>query len=190
MNLKKLGYSTGKVLFPGLNVKVKLDNNQYFSNDGVVEDFNAHVNKLDSAFGRDSLTEKIPDSKIGLRYENHAFNGVQFIKLVNVFWKKRDPVQDIFVSGHESTHALMSFGKENYLLNELKKYNFTFNPFESYSDEDDIADVGGFLGVHKAGYDIVRICRGDDLDFIKEDILNSKKARNSFHFFKFNYNHS
>ncbi|MFH1589540.1 MAG: hypothetical protein ABIB43_03165 [archaeon] len=174
MNFKKLGYSTGKVLFPGIDIVVNLGSNQYFRNDGVVEDFDLQIDKIYSEGGLSSLRKESYNSCASLHVWNTVSYNRKFTELSNVFWKKSSAKITTFVSGHESTHAVIRFKKEEYLLNELKKYGFALNPFESYTDVEDIADVGGFLGLYKKGFSLSDVS-DSDTEGIRKDLLKSQK---------------
>ena len=145
MDFREYGFQTGKVLLPGLDLEVKLGPNQFFRNDGFVEDIVEHTNEIYREFKCPNDAPEKP-SLFGrcLSISNPRY------KFAIVFAKSRDEPNDQFVWAHESTHAAMRLGFKKEFLTLLKVRGFNLNPFKKYCDEEAIANVGGLLGLYVA----------------------------------------
>ncbi|MBI2102742.1 hypothetical protein HYT55_02795 [Candidatus Woesearchaeota archaeon] len=77
-----------------------------------------------------------------------------------------------FVRGHESTHALRFYGKEDVLIKALQAHRFILNPFERYEDEEEQCDVGGIFALYQKGW-IEKTPR--DRRYLLNDLLASRR---------------
>ncbi len=166
-NFNALGYRTGEIYLPGLDIIIPLNPNQYFRNDGIVSDIEAHTEKVFSQFGisynRNNGSEQ--------DYGRHVGVGNQTVKSSTIFVRDTDDLTNLFNFGHEATHALIHFGWEQYFLDALYAERFLLNPFEKYDDEEQIAHIGGLLGLHKAKkLHFVNDCK---LGSLADDLCNS-----------------
>ena len=58
MVFEQYALQTGRITLPGLDIILELNSNQYFRNDGVVDDINAHTDALNREFGINLEYEK------------------------------------------------------------------------------------------------------------------------------------
>jgi hypothetical protein len=148
MNFLEKGYQTGNVWLPGLDITVYLNSNQFFRNDGIVKDMQIHTNKvyyeINPRIKHDSYP--IPLGRCIITYDERSNIAAA------IFVKENDPINHIFNYGHESVEALIKYGRGDVLLDELKKEGFFIDPFQRYNDTENIANIGGFLALHKKNY--------------------------------------
>lgn len=152
MNWLKYRFKTGRVILPGLEVAVDLAPNQYFRHDGVVDDLEEHVKTLKDALGVEYIRPQ-EEGVLGYCYffnyctQDNSENG----QLVVTVSKRTTPMGALFNIGHESTHALYHFGQERKLVETLREYGFKLNPYERYTDKEDICNIGGLFAVYLVG---------------------------------------
>ncbi|MBT4322321.1 hypothetical protein HOC06_01380 [Candidatus Woesearchaeota archaeon] len=146
--LEAIGFRTGEIILPGLNIKVTLEPNQYFFFDGQVDSIEENdrnwaeilkVDYEDVSSESENVVGKYLYRKLGDEYN-----------LAIVYYLKEDnKKEEILTIGHESTHILFRFGLEHKLLEALEKEGFNFNPLTYFNDEEDIAEAGGVLSSYK-----------------------------------------
>ena len=139
---------TGYVKFPGLNLGVKLKENEYFADLGVVKN-------------PEKMSEKIM-KKIGVPNYHHSPNKkgysthgqtlrIQYSngdKYALILIKKNTPHFEAFNYGHESTHSLIYLNKEKDFLDLIQSKGVKINPFERLDDEEHIANLGGLIALN------------------------------------------
>jgi hypothetical protein len=143
------GFNAEKTFFPGLDIVADLPANCYFRNDGIVKDLKEHKIKLQQEMSKILQPNDIYyDSEaaglhIGI-YRDYAKASLMFIKDMN------NAYINTLCLGHESTHAVIHFGLEEYLMKALRESGFQIDPFKEYgADEERIADTGGWLAVER-----------------------------------------
>ncbi len=167
------GFETGKVLLPGLNLIVKLNRNRYFRNDGIVENMDEHLDDVKRELGISNFdyTRGVPSMgrHIKLSYGSD--------KISIIFIKDQSSETNRFNYGHESTHAIIYLGLEDYFMDMLRKEGFTLNPFKRYNNEDDIANVGGLVSVYKTDQFNLnyKLVNHPELSPILEELMKSKR---------------
>ncbi|MBI4147310.1 hypothetical protein HY494_01515 [Candidatus Woesearchaeota archaeon] len=167
IDFNALGYQTGEINLPGLDIIIPLNPNQYFRNDGLVSDIEAHTEKVLQQFGMSYNRNNSPKQAYG----RQVGIGNQSVKSSTIFLRDTDDVTNLFIFGHEATHALIHLRLEQYLLHALRAERFLLNPFEKYDNEEQIAHIGGLLGLYKAKkLDFVNKCK---LSSLVDDLRNS-----------------
>ena len=172
MSLEKFGYLSNKVFFPGINMLVKLDDNQFFRFDGFVDNLEEHTFKIFFELGLKYSPNNYEDSvarHVGLNLKSNSSR----VKTSNIFLLNKGSVANYFNLGHEAVHSLIHLNKEQYFLDELHKNGFQINPFEKYSDEEKIADIGGLLTLHKTNN--LNNVQGKSYIALKDEFLSYKK---------------
>jgi hypothetical protein len=169
---ERRGFETGEVVMPGLEITVELGSGTYFRDDGVVRDLYEHHDRLTTEFNCFELSNA-PSQTTHKGWCIGLTDSSSLEKASVIFVEDSGPVGNIFIKGHESTHALIFLGHSYALVDELESEGFSLNPFERYSNEEWIAHIGGILAWHKAG-----LLGPTDLDkvyspFIK-DLFESK----------------
>ena len=173
-DFKALGYQTGEITLPGLDLIVQLNPKQYFRDDGIVDDLTAHTKEVHQQFGL-SYQEDVSQSygisipfPICLPEEE---------KSCTMFIRDIDPITNLLVLGHEATHVLINFGMGYYLLQALRAERFLFDPFKRYNNEERIADIGGLLALYKADkiHSAKNLSHSNHLGGLVDDLLNSRQ---------------
>lgn len=170
-DFKALGYQTGEIILPGLDLTIQLNQNQYFRNDGIVSDLTAHTEKVFQQLGRLSHQEDY-----GSAYGITVRSKIKEEKFSTIFIRDVDPITNLLVLSHEATHALIYLGFGHHLVQALRAERFSLNPFERYDNEEHIADIGGLLALHKANQiNFVKDSRrlGHRLGHLVGDLLRS-----------------
>jgi hypothetical protein len=156
------GFKTGKIKLPGILLDVELPPNTYFRNDGVREDFGQHYIDVQKELYFNQVNETVDQSaEKGLfisAYGKHLgtkidHEGIE-TKFSVVFVRPDISIMNTQRLGHEATHAAIFLDdKTNNLkktmLADLENNGFRLNPFEKYSNEEDVCDCFGMLGVYK-----------------------------------------
>ena len=156
---------TGKVKLPGLELDVELPPNMYIRNDGIIRDYNAWAKEMDNLIGID---EKITEEG-GRTYFNIAKQeGEGNIAIIGI--KSKDAVNDIANLAHESAHVLYRFGLIDALQKEFNKQGFNIDL--SKYDNEQTAILSGFLGLHKAGYELSTLTT--DAPNLLNELMQSK----------------
>ena len=173
MDFRTLGFQTGKVVLPGLELEVELGPNQFFRNDGVVDNLAEHDRQIVRELGLITFLEK--DSI----YASSNFKGTHWPIAIGLAKGSLIYVTDVgeaipFCFGHESTHAICHLNLKDPFLKLLSSEGFSLNPFEKYSDPEDIADIGGCLAfeLRRRDYMLVSNSRRNNL---YSDLLASRK---------------
>jgi len=182
VDLRKLGFKTGKVVLPGLGLETRLEPGQYFRNDGVVEDFEKHYGRLSRElkcpgieYLRYSHNSKmdLAGATIQLDRGNEALTGGE--RAAVVFLNDNGYPGNIFYKGHESTHALIFFGKQKEFAHYVRSQGFNLDPFKVFDEEEHIADIGGLVSMHRRGRDDYYSIR--TAPFVLEAFLDSRKKK-------------
>ncbi|MEK6820242.1 MAG: hypothetical protein AABX71_00850 [Nanoarchaeota archaeon] len=135
---------------------IKFQSENYcFRDDGFVEDIHAHARKVNQEFGDDpasydlevSLNEKLPLVGGLTRVRNAS----QPIPVIICYYHQDSPLKEIFVRGHEETHALQEMGRLHLLQERLVALRLKID-IGAYSDNELIADIGGLYAVIKHGF--------------------------------------
>lgn len=182
MDLKKLGFKTGKIVFPGLGLETRLEPGQYFRNDGVVESLKRHYDKLSRTFnfpaieGSCALPDDFSDMagftyRLYLDKEQTDANG----KAVLLAVQDRGYLENIFSLGHESVHALIRLGKEKEFTRYVNFYGFNLDPFKVFDHDEHVAHIGGLVSMHRRGRDYYY--RMPVPDFVVEAFLDSRNMK-------------
>ncbi len=143
-DFEALGYRTGELNLPGLDVIVQLGPDQYFRDDGIVSDLGAHAQSIYHQLCGFSYQGEIPPA-----YGIHLPTNIGEKKFSTIFIRDIDPITNLLVLGHEVTHALKFLSLEHYLIQALRAERFSIDPFKKYDNEETIADIGGLLALHK-----------------------------------------
>lgn len=150
MILERFSYQTGEIIFPGIEMPARLSKGHYFRNYGIVPDLRQKSIQITQEIGiginQDDLLEE--------RYHNVAAQHIGFNKegeIGSAICVREGLEKDLtaFNFGHESVHAIIYLGLQNQFVEFLRKEGFGLNPFETFSNEEDIANVGGLLSWHK-----------------------------------------
>ncbi len=154
MNWAEHGFKTGRVTLPGLEIEVDLKR-EWFRNDGSQWSLPRHKKKLEEELDM-VLPGYFPGFSTGQRVTGMTYTftseAIYTHKGCVVAVKKSlFPADALFTLGHESTHALVYFGKEKAFLDALNEYHFSLDPFERYGDEEEICNVGGIFALYKKG---------------------------------------
>ncbi len=178
MKFEKNTFYSSKVTFPGLDINVFLPSNRYLRYDGVVDDINAHTKLVLSQFGRQDY-HNVTSNKDWGRHIALSLTLTDIpVKASVIFSRAQSPARSLFNLGHESVHALIHLDQEKYFLDELRRQGFFFNPFERYSDEENIADVGGLLALYKSRFRREEFILPSDVLGVFHDMMASRKDRN------------
>jgi hypothetical protein len=160
MNLKKLGFKTGEIVLPGLGLETRLEPSHYFRDDGIVESLRKHFRKISEEFECPAIEEKCTSNNSlfslggeSLQLESTSKKIAGFEKAAILFIKDHGYIENIFVKGHESTHALIFFGKQKEFTNYVHSQGFRLDPFKVFDHEEHIADIGGLVSLHRRGKD-------------------------------------
>lgn len=153
------GFQTGRVVLPGLEIEVDLAPNQWFRYDGFRLNLNSHRKQLEREFKiqipkiSGGLLSSILRGYIpgGFTYDlkTNGSNPSQGNIVIGRNLVIPLPALNLFLIGHESTHALINYGQKNLLLDALKQEGFGLDPFENYVDQEEICDVGGILALYR-----------------------------------------
>ncbi len=143
--LEMMKFKTGRITFPGLSIRATLKPNQYFLNEGPVEDVQKNYEGWAEIFKLESDRSYDTENLLGEFLSWELISGHQ----LTIMYYLEEQEHTTNTIGHESTHALIGLGLGYKLTKELEKEGFDFDPFEFFDDEEDIADVGGILAVYK-----------------------------------------
>jgi hypothetical protein len=184
LDLRKLGFKTGRVVMPGLGLETRLEHGNYFRNDGVVDNFERHYTTLSRELncpGIENLCcpgnrdSDLAGTTIQIGSGNKALKGDE--RAAVIFLKNNGYPENIFFMGHESVHALIYFGKQKELTRYINSQGFNIDPFKVFhhEDEDHIADIGGLVSLHRRGrddYGKIRVAH-----FVIDAFLDSRKKK-------------
>jgi len=87
-------------------------------------------------------------------------------------------IPTLFTIGHESTHAITYLNQGQRLVEELRVEGFNLNPYQKYTDEEDICHIGGLFALYRFGLlDSIDHSSKDDDPIISllEDLLASRR---------------
>src|SRR3989344_1927551 len=144
-DFKALGYQTGEITLPGLEITVQLNPKHYFRNDGIVSDLTAHTEKVFQQLSYPHKNESYGPDVYGICTRGE----LKEEKFSTIFIRDINPITNLLVLGHEATHALRHLGLDHYLVQALQTEKFLINPFKRYDNEEHIADIGGLLALYK-----------------------------------------
>ncbi len=158
MDWAEHGFKTGRVTLPGLEIAVDLAPNQWFRDDGLRFNLGRHKRQLEKESGLKidhnirglfGVSEFITG---GMTYvfEQTSSNNRKLYVSIMVARRSFSQMYNVFRVGHESTHVLISYGKEKSLVDALRQDGLA-NPFRFYNDEEQICDIGGIFALHRRG---------------------------------------
>jgi hypothetical protein len=167
------GFETGRVLLPGLDLVVRLNEDKYFRNDGAVADVERHANGVWEELGISGHYCTSEVRHFGKHFPCTSGND----KASLIFIEDGDPITNRFYYGHESTHAVIHLGLESCFMIMLEKIGFALDPFKKYDNEESIADVGGIVSVYKTNQHkgLATHPTRPELSQIYEELMKSKK---------------
>lgn len=145
--LIKLGYQTGEIILPGLELRINLPPNRYFKNGGLVTDLVEDV--FEESQSVDLYKFTILDKKSG-RLGTHLNIFDEKTDLKASYIAMIDYAEDLskFILAHESTHAIVHLNLEKDFLNYLHEKGFKVNPFKDFQDEEEIALIGSLVATY------------------------------------------
>jgi hypothetical protein len=145
------GFKTGIVKLPGLQTEAPMQHNCFFRNDGLVRTLVGYIYSLVS----EGILEEEESEVIKQKAEYGGGITYKFTrdsrKYFTIAVEDVDPVTNLFAASHEATHLLIHGSYPEILLGDLLTHGFNLNPFEKYNSEENIAHIGGFLGLYKQG---------------------------------------
>lgn len=150
MTLENLGYSTGDIILPGLDILITLPSNRYFRDDGVVRDLDGHTEEVLKELGKKNTYTRYQIPTFGSCIGEPIDIGGVETKLSVIFYLDLLPIDLVFTKGEESTHALIFLNQERYLLELLRHLRFSIDPFRVFKDDESIAHLGGLLSLYRA----------------------------------------
>ncbi|MDD3175556.1 MAG: hypothetical protein PHU51_03695 [Candidatus Nanoarchaeia archaeon] len=142
-----LGFKTGDLILPGLNMEVNLPSNRFFKNLGEVSEINvSSITLLKPLNCQYSLTEDkgLNGKHLGI---GDYINQKEVLKASLIMYLSSNPTLTKFLQAHESMHAIRFLGLEEPFMRFAYMQNFHLNPFEKYSSEEDIANYAGLMAV-------------------------------------------
>lgn len=173
MTLEKYGFQSGWITLPGIEMRTRLESGFYFKNYGVVPNLREKTIQI--------AQELNIGCDINLLREDSYETSAKHISLSKsgdigsaIFFKDGlDVGTNTFNYGHESVHALINLGLNDRFVEFLREEGFMLNPFETYSNEEQIAHVGGVLSLHKAG--ILWLFSHPEVNQMKYALMASRK---------------
>lgn len=171
MVFEEYGLKTGEVMLPGIELLVELSSNEFFKNCGAVNDIDSYTEKLVKIFNVKNYNVK--NGKIKEGRHLGLFAGEERESLIYVKKSNFEPAE-LFCYGHESVHSIIFFGLEEYFLNMLRKMEFLLNPFEKYTDQESIANIGGWVSLYKKNLHN-KVRRDPVLSPVFDDLIESKR---------------
>ena len=106
MVFEDYGFKTGRIVFPGLDLVVRFNEDRYFRNDGIVADMNQHTDEVLGEFWASNH-----DYQRGVpAYGRHIPFNSNSDKASLIFIRDWNPETNRFSYGHESTHAIIYLG--------------------------------------------------------------------------------
>jgi hypothetical protein len=149
---EELGYKSGVVRFPGIDILADIGKDCYFRNDGMVKNIQLHEKKVDKEFGKRIIVNENYKGVLGVCMQNLWADPEEgFIRASTMCYVERDPVFQAFTKGHEATHAVTHLDAEEFFLKDLRTHGFKFDPFSKYKDLEDQANFGGYFALFKKG---------------------------------------
>ena len=142
--LEDLGYKTGEVYFPGLDITVELAEDRFFRNAGLVDDINSFLFEIGSKFGYEHFSSRLLDPA-GECWTIEEEGIVISIIYVN---KDLDASEIVETYGHESVHALIGLGYEKAFLDLAEDYGLRRDLVIPWIEEVK-ADLGGLIALDK-----------------------------------------
>jgi len=142
-----LGFKTGDLILPGLNMGVNLPSNRFFKNLGEVKKINiSSITLLKPLNCEYTLTE---DKGLNGKHLGIAdyINQKEVLKASLIMYLSSNPTRTKFLQAHESMHAIRFLGLEEPFMRFAYVQNFHLNPFEKYSSEEDMANYAGLMAV-------------------------------------------
>lgn len=137
----------------GLDIYVPLLPNHYFVYEEAKGSINEHAGRILHALKKDLPGVRIgynfePEDPLGGLYQSFpvGFEQLHWIIVKDYMWPEKT-----FVQGHEGAHMLDALVSLQLLTSELARYGFY--DISKYQEEA-LADVGGFLAMHKQGASI------------------------------------
>jgi hypothetical protein len=106
-----------KTHFSALGLEVKLDENQHYHDDGLVENLDVHRERLDKKYGQRTQRIKGAGACYVYKYRRISFPPRFRSEIhVHIFYK----ASDVGIRGHEEAHALAYLGKLRNLWGRIK----------------------------------------------------------------------
>jgi hypothetical protein len=189
MDLRKLGFKTGKVVLPGLGLETRLEPGQYFRNDGVVKDLRRYWDTLSKQFnfpdGASWSSGYTLSDAAGVTLEcdlDKDTSNAQGQAII-VAVQDKGYLENIFSLGHELLHAYMRLAEKNKKQKEHQKeftayinfLGFNIDPFKVFDDEEHVAHISGLVSMHRRGRD--DYYRMPVPDFVVEAFLDSRNKK-------------
>jgi len=140
------------VRMKALNITVPLKAHQYFSDDGYVDNLEAHTCDLIKMYEvKKSEVEKFDitnKDNLGFCFFESMANDRKLPNenYVHIYYLKTSGYGDIFIRAHEETHALLHLGKLKYLFFDMIK-NMTTPPL-SLILKNRIEDMANYSGIY------------------------------------------
>ncbi len=161
----------------GLDIYVPLPTNHYFVYEEAKGSINEHAGRILHALRKD-----LPGARIDYKFEAEdplcgiyqsfpvGYEQLHWIIVKDYLWPEKT-----FVQGHEGAHMLDALDSLQFLTSELARHGFY--DIQKYKEEE-LADVGGLLAMHKQGASIkVRpYFHGTVHDNVREE-MTSKRDR-------------
>lgn len=145
------GFKTGIIKIPGLNIEIKLKDNQFYKLEENVIDVYERINEIRSQFG---LSVPYND-----RVQGYGWCGVfeaecskeKAYGYVILIDKSLNEASMIYTLAHENGHFLRYIDKQEIIFHKFKTSNHIQN---SIHTDEDFCDLCGWIALKKAGYDL------------------------------------
>ncbi|MBI4152132.1 hypothetical protein HY495_00340 [Candidatus Woesearchaeota archaeon] len=168
------GFKTGKIVLPGIQTIVDLEAHQWFRFDGIVDDLGAYYQRLGESL---DLTLE-PGDETGICHHFNLETESRKEELIVVAVEDLgELIPTLFTIGHESTHAITYLNQGQRLVEELRTDGFDLNPYQKYTDKEDICHIGGLFALYRFGLldSIDHSSRNDPVIQLLEDLLASRR---------------
>ena len=139
---------TGYIKFPGLNLDVKLKENEYFADLGVVKTPEKMSKKIMKEMGVSNYRYSPNEKGYSIQGQTLSFSQTNGDKYALILIKQNTPYFEMFNYGHESTHSLIYLNKEKDFLDLIQSKGVKINPFEKFDNEEHIANLGGLIALN------------------------------------------
>lgn len=138
--------------FRALGLEVRLGENQSYRDEGFVSNLEERIGSICKEYGMDPSGDSVIKDKDAMGFCVYIQDGNK--QHVHILYRRLvDKTSNLFIRGHEETHAILRLKKAHSLFWELFKqgnipplFRFLKKDFES------VADIGGLLAVEKAGF--------------------------------------
>ncbi|MCM2325123.1 MAG: hypothetical protein NDI94_01550 [Candidatus Woesearchaeota archaeon] len=156
MNFINHGFKTGEVILPGIDILVRLSGLEFFRDDGIVPDVNAHMGVLSKEFGyklpKNIYHREIYNKETAARHVL-VMEPDDIYKGCIIFIQDQGTEVNSFNRGHESTHVAVTFGLKDEFNGMLNHLGFFLDPFSMYKrNEEKIANIGGLMSAYRHGH--------------------------------------